>query len=81
MTEHDRTTVIIFTKTYRIEGKIAVAPKERVTDFLMVANKFIPVIDAELKDMQNNVLLTADYLSVHRDNIEVIIPVALAKKI
>ena len=81
MNEPERTTVIIFTKTYRIEGKIAVVPKARVTDFLMVANRFIPVIDTELKDMQNNVLLTADYLSVHRDNIEVVIPFALAQKI
>ena len=77
----DRTDVIIFTRTYRIEGKIAVAPKARVTDFLMVANRFIPVVDAELKDVENKVLLTTDYLSVNRDNIEVIIPVELAQKI
>ena len=77
---NDCTPVIIFTRNYRIEGNISVPPKARVTDFLMVANRFIPVVDAEIKDKKNNVLLTADYLSVHRDNIEVILPVDLATK-
>jgi len=81
MDQNAMTAVIIFTKSYRIEGKIALAPKSRLTDFLMEAHRFIPVVDAELKDSQNNALLTSDYLSVHLDTIEVVIPVELVHKV
>jgi CTP-dependent riboflavin kinase len=77
----ERTPVIIFTKSYRIEGKIYVSAKARITDFLLVAKNFIPVTEAEIKDMNGTVLMTSDYLSVHRDNIEVIAPVDLAHKL
>ncbi|MEW6429092.1 MAG: hypothetical protein AB1568_13775 [Thermodesulfobacteriota bacterium] len=80
MTEqHERTPVIIFTRSYRIEGRISVAPRARVTDFLMVAGRFIPVTDVELKDDRGNVLLTTSFLSVNRDNIEVIMPKELTR--
>jgi len=81
MDQNAMTAVIIFTKTYRIEGKIALAPNSRLTDFLTEAHRFIPVVGAELRDSQDNVLLTSDYLSVHRDTIEVILPVELVHKV
>ncbi len=77
----EKTSVIIFTRSYKIEGQISVAARARVTDFLLIANRFIPVTDAELQDKNGNVLLTTPYLSVHRDNIEAIVPVDLARKI
>ena len=79
MNEHeDKMRVIIFTRNYRITGVIELFQGARLTDYLIEAKSFIAVTNAEVLDNQNQKVLTSSFLTIHRDNIEIILPAELS---
>jgi hypothetical protein len=71
-----KTKVTILTSTYRIKGHIDLLPSARVTDFMAEARDFIAVTNAEVWELQvgGRQVLSAPFLNVSRDHIEVILP-------
>ena len=75
MNEHeDKMKVTILTGNYRITGVIELFQGARLTDYLVEAKSFIAVTNAEVLDNQNQKVLTSSFLTIHRDNIEIIMP-------
>ena len=77
--KEDKMKVAIFTKNYRIFGIIELYEGARLTDYLVEAGNFIAVTNAEVLDSDNQKVLTSSFLTVHRDNIEIILPADLSK--
>jgi hypothetical protein len=79
MNEHeDKMKVTILTGNYRITGVIELFQGARITDYLVEAKSFIAVTNAEVLDNQNQKVLTSSFLTIHRDNIEIILPAELS---
>ena len=79
MNKHeDKMKVTILTRNYRITGVIELFQGARITDYLVEAKSFIAVTNAEVLDNQNQKVLTSSFLTIHRDNIEVILPAELS---
>ena len=74
----DKMKVTILTGNYRITGVIELFQGARLTDYLTEAGTFIAVTDADVADRDNHKILTTPFMSVHRDNIEIILPAELA---
>ncbi len=74
----DKMKVTIFTGTYRISGVIELFQGARLTDYLVEAGSFIAVTNAEVLDRDNQRVLNSPFLSVNRDNIEIILPAELS---
>ena len=74
MAEQSRTKVTILTGTYRIKGYIELVPGARVTDYMVEAKGFIAVTDAEVWETGDRRVLTAAFLNVSRDHIQVVMP-------
>ena len=74
----DKMRVTIFTGSYRITGVIELFQGARLTDYLAEAGSFIAVTDAEVFDRDNHKILRSSFLTVHRDNIEIILPAELS---
>ena len=77
MAEGDsRTKVTILTGSYRIKGYIDLLPGARVTDYMREARDFIAVTDAEVWELQigGRQLMSAPFLDVNREHIQVITP-------
>jgi len=72
----NRTKVTILTSSYRIKGYIELLPGARVTDYMTEARGFIAVTDAEVWDVAlgGRQMITAQFLNVSRDHIQVIAP-------
>ncbi len=82
MNEHeDKMKVIIFTGHYRVTGIIELFRGARLTDYLTEAGSFIAVTNAEVTDKESQKILTASFLNVHRDNIEIILPAELSSTV
>ena len=72
----DVTSVIIFTRSYRVTGAVALARQNhRLTDYMLEAKEFIAVIKAEVTDHAGRVVLSAPFLNVQRAHVEIIVPV------
>ena len=69
-----KTKVRILTRTYQITGVIAHFKDTRLTDYMIEANSFIAVTDAEVTDMKNNKILSSQFLNIARDKIEIVVP-------
>jgi hypothetical protein len=71
-----KTKVTILTSTYRIKGNIDLLPDARVTDYMAEARDFIAVTNAEVWELQvgGRQVLSAPFINVSRDHIEVILP-------
>ena len=74
----DKMRVTIFTGNYRITGVIELYQGARLTDYLAEAGSFIAVTNAEILGKDNHKILTAPFLNVHRDNIEIMLPTELS---
>jgi hypothetical protein len=74
--EEMRTKVTIFTGSYRVKGYIDLIPGARVTDYMAEAKQFIAVTDAEVWELEvgGRQLMSAPFLNVGRDHIQVIAP-------
>ena len=75
MNQHeDKMRVTIFTGNYRVTGVIELFQGARLTDYLAEAGSFIGITNANVLDRDNHEILTSSFLTVHRDNIEIILP-------
>jgi len=74
--EETRTKVTMFTGSYRIKGYIDLIPGARVTDYMAEAKLFIAVTEAEVWELEvgGRQLLSAPFLNVSREHIQVIAP-------
>ena len=73
LADEHRKKVVILTGTYRIKGSIELVPGARVTDYILRAKDFIVVTDAEVWSVEGNgLVLSAQFVDVSRDQIEVI---------
>jgi len=64
----------IQTITHQIEGNIYTRHDERIIDELMTENQFLAVTDAVIYDMNNEVLIECEFLSINKAHIIWIIP-------
>jgi hypothetical protein len=71
----ERREVIIFTRNHKIEGEIYLLMDSRVSDELNVRiREFIPVTNAKVFTLNGDSLLyTADFLSVNKHSIDMVI--------
>ena len=74
MTNENKTQVTILTGTYRIKGYINLLPGARVTDYMVDAKGFIAVTDAEVWELTGRQVLTAPFVNVSRDHIQIVTP-------
>ena len=75
MTNSDETTgVVIFTTASRIEGRIALVPGARLTDFIRSAPDFVAVSEAVVFDRAGKRLFASAFVDVGRQFIELIVP-------
>ena len=74
MTDENKTQVTILTGTYRIKGYISLVPGARVTDYMVDAKGFIAVTDAEVWELTGRQVLTAPFVNVSRDHIQIVTP-------
>ncbi|MBI5936469.1 MAG: hypothetical protein HY850_01315 [Betaproteobacteria bacterium] len=73
-TDDMKTRVIILTESYRITGQIDLVPGARVTDFLHEARAFIALTDAEVWETGGRKVLSAPFVNVSRDHIQLVTP-------
>jgi len=71
----DKMKVTISTGNCLITGVIELFEGARLTDYLSESGSFIAVTNADVLDGKNKNILTAPFMNVHRDNIEVKLPV------
>jgi hypothetical protein len=71
----ERREVVIFTRNHKIEGEIYLLMDSRVSDELNVRiREFIPVTNAKVYTLSGDSLLyTADFLSVNKHSIDMVI--------
>jgi hypothetical protein len=71
----ERREVVIFTRNHKIEGEIYLLMDSRVSDELNVRiREFIPVTNAKVFTLSGDSLLyTADFLSVNKHSIDMVI--------
>lgn len=75
--EKQKHEVILYTKTFRIEGKIHILEGERITDFLcsLERKQFIPVTDASVFNHDDaESFLSVQYMSLNKDEITFVVP-------
>ena len=70
----EKMKVMILTRHYQISGVIELFRGARLTDYLAEARTFIAVTDAEVRDRENQNILTAPFLNVNKNSIEIILP-------
>ena len=70
----DKTAIILFTRDFRIEGKIDLIPGARITDFMNNANMFIVVTEAKVSDHDGNEKISGHFINVLKESIQVIVP-------
>ena len=73
----DRMKVLIMTGNFRITGEIALVQGARLTDYVVNAKPFLAVTDAEVTDLIGHRVLSASFLNIHRDHVEIIVPIEL----
>ena len=73
-TDESRTKVTILTVTFRVTGYIDLLPGARVTDYLVEAKDFIAVTDAEVWELGTHHVLSAPFINVSRDHIQIVAP-------
>ncbi len=74
MADPNKTKVTIFTQNYRIKGSIELMPGARVTDFMVEAKDFIAVTDAEIWELGDRKVMSAPFLNVSRQHVQIIVP-------
>ena len=72
--DENKTKVTLLTATYRIKGYITIMPGARVTDYMVDAKDFIAVTDVEVWELGGRLVLTAPFVNVSRDCIQIVTP-------
>jgi hypothetical protein len=74
MADSSKTKVTILTGTYRIKGYIELTPGARVTDYMVEAKDFIALTDAEVWEIGDRKIMSAPFLNVSRQHIQIVTP-------
>jgi hypothetical protein len=75
MHPEESTKVVIYTRTFRVEGRIALMPGARLTDFVRSAPEFIAVTEASAVDRSSESgRFKAAFLDLAKSEIELIVP-------
>jgi hypothetical protein len=77
MSPEETTAVVIYTESFRIEGRIALMPGARLTDYVRTASAFIAVTDATVWDKSGKQLFETSFLDLGSSWIELIVPAAI----
>jgi len=79
MSPEETTAVVVYTRSFRIEGRIALMPGARLTDFVRHASSFIAIVDARVHDRQGALLFESSFLDLGSSFIELIVPSELVR--
>jgi hypothetical protein len=74
--QKDQLRVSIFTPQHKITGIIHLYENSRLSDILNtenIAKDFIPVTDAEITDFRSNTTVNANFISVNKNHIEIVL--------
>ncbi len=74
MQEAETTQVVIFTKNFRIVGKISLYAGGRLTDYMNKTKSFIAVTSATVSNHDGKELTSGSFLNLNVDQIEIIMP-------
>lgn len=66
--------VMILTGNYRIQGEITIPDNVRLTDHIAQSRHFFALTHAKVFDHHGQETLAADFLDVHRDRVEILVP-------
>ena len=72
--DENKTKVTILTRSYRIKGHIYLLPGARVTDYMIDSKDFLALTDVEVWELGGRQVLTAPFVNVSRDHIEIVTP-------
>lgn len=73
--EQEQVEVIIFIQNFMVEGTVYTLPGERLSDFLNMPKKFIPVTKANIYLLADKQLVyQVDFLDLNVDYISAIFP-------
>lgn len=75
----ETTAVLIYTDSFCIEGRIALVPGARLTDFVRHAPAFIAVMNAVVTDKNGRPIFRAEFLDIGAAWIELIVPADLVR--
>jgi hypothetical protein len=67
--------VIIQTQNHQIHGKVHVRPNGRLKDELTDSEAFLAITDASVYDLNGNLAYRTNFIALHRDHINWLIPV------
>ncbi len=76
-TPDETTRVIIYTDSYRIDGRIELMHEARLTDFIRNAQDFIAVTAVTVSSKEGKALFTTPFLDIGREFVELIMPADL----
>lgn len=66
--------VVILTDTFRIEGKLNILSGVRLTDYMNESKAFIAITDATIKEISGKQVMTAAFINIKLETIQVIVP-------
>ena len=73
--EQEKVAVVIFIQNFMIEGTVYTLPGERLSDFLNVPKKFIPVTQASIYQLPARELIyKVEFLNLSVDYVSAIFP-------
>ncbi len=75
-TRKDQLKVVVFTAQHKIQGNLHLVENSRLTDILnteSVSRDFLPITKAQLLDLRTGKTATAEFLSVNKKHIEMVI--------
>lgn len=73
--EREQRKVAIIVPGFRIEGKIHMLPKMRLSEFVNTARQFIPVTEAQVYSSDGSrKLYSCDFMEINRGSIITMIP-------
>ncbi len=74
MKEVEKVRIVLLTGHYRIMGDITLAKGTRLTDHIAGSKQFFAVTDAEVTNNEGRQILSAEFIDVHRDHVEIVMP-------
>ncbi|MHC1725042.1 MAG: hypothetical protein AB9866_03290 [Syntrophobacteraceae bacterium] len=74
MDDEGKQKIRIFTRQFEIVGDLSIYPGARLTDFMNESKDFIAVTDAEVRRPADGTLISAKFLNLRKDEIEIILP-------
>ena len=73
--DREQRKVAIIVPGFRVEGKIHMLPKMRLSEFVNTARQFIPVTQAEVFSSDGSrKLYSSEFMEINRDSIITMIP-------